>query len=653
MKTFREFLEEAYLVEMRKEDKVKRTRGGRLDQWKGPNPRNEEIEYELEESSTGERSGRRTRGKLTLARGRGADMERQERTTAAIAKKAGLKGTGKYSTKDLRSKAKDYTTYDSEDDMDDIGSTEQDHYIRSYSSARKAAKGERLISKMKPSGKRTATGMTRLKTAPSKESVRRVKDLRKQMTKSGSNKRGAVHTVDIMHRDSGVGKGDRHQQMERGRNFIQAVKDTPKHLKAAGAKKGDTVTGKPTAVMDGEDKKTGEAKRGKLYKKIFGKRSTKPSKKTGLMVGAVSEGKVEWDNPKRPLKSGLTPREKNRAVRKRLGIETPDVDKPSFYKGGPSEKDYERYGKLKAAHDTEKDKKVSKDERHEYKERRGNAIGRRLNIGRLNRITGSYSGAQKGRASESGKGASAVLSRIPGAQERLKKRYGDYADLKRLREPKESFDYSIGEGKVEWDNPKRPLQSGLTPREKNRAKRISTGVENTDKPSFYWDGPNEKDYARYGSLKAAHDKEKDTKVSRKERHKFKKDWTGLTTGQARRKMKTHKMLADPSSIRHDIYQNDLKDDFNYSIGEGIQPLPRDKMLRKISRKSQAAHSANVFRKDYTKRGLKDLESKQREKVAKKASQIKKLKSKLRTHDPVDSRFRELENRDRREKRDNL
>ena len=83
--------------------------------------------------------------------------------------------------------------------------------------------------------------------------------------------------------------------------------------------------------------------------------------------------------------------------------------------------------------------------------------------------------------------------------------------------------------------------------------------------------------------------------------------------------------------------------------EGIQPLPREKMLRKISRKSQAAHSANVFRKDYEERGLKDLEGKQRKKVNKKASQIKKMKSKLRTHDPVDSRFRELENRDRGEK----
>ena len=243
---------------------------------------NEDLSVELEESSTGERS----RGRATLARGRGADMTRQERTTASVAKKAGLRGTGKYSTKDLRKPARDYTTYDSEDTEDDIGSTEHDHFIRTYSSARAAAKGERLITKMKAAG-RTSTGMTKLKTAPSSESVRRVKDLKKQMTKSGASKTGKVHTVDIMHRDSNVGKGDRKQRMERGRNFIKAIKDTPKHLEKAGARKGDTVIGKPTAVMDGEDKKTGEAKRAKLYKNIFGKRSTKKSEKTGLMVGKV------------------------------------------------------------------------------------------------------------------------------------------------------------------------------------------------------------------------------------------------------------------------------------------------------------------------------------------------------------------------------
>ena len=238
--------------------------------------------YELEESSTGER---RPRGFVTMARGRGADMDRRERTTAAIAKKAGLKGTGKYSTKDLRTKAKDYTTYDSEDTDDDYGSTEQDHYIRTHSSARKAAKGD-LIKKYKFSRK-DPQGYTQVKTAPSSESVRRVKDLKKQISKAGANKRGPVHTVDIMHRDSDVGKGDKDQQMERGRNFIQALKDTPKHLKRAGAKKGDAVVGKPTSVMSGEDQKTGVAKRAKLYKKVFGRRSSEKSNKTGLMTGKV------------------------------------------------------------------------------------------------------------------------------------------------------------------------------------------------------------------------------------------------------------------------------------------------------------------------------------------------------------------------------
>jgi hypothetical protein len=237
---------------------------------------------ELCESSGGERMPRGSTGRRT---GRALNqMTRGEKSVAAIATKAGLKGTGKLSTKDLRTKAKDYTTYDSDDDLDDMGSTEQDHYVRTYSSARRASKGENLISKLKPAGK-TPSGMTKLKTAPSSESVRKVKDMKKQMTKTGANKTGKVHTVDIMPRDGEFGKGDRAKQIERGKNFIQAIQDTPKQLKRAGAKPGETVIGKPTAVMSGEDKKTGEAKRAKLYKKIFGSKSTEKSEKTGLMVG--------------------------------------------------------------------------------------------------------------------------------------------------------------------------------------------------------------------------------------------------------------------------------------------------------------------------------------------------------------------------------
>lgn len=242
--------------------------------------------YELEESSTDERMGR-GKSKLTQfgnlkikgnVRSPQNTTTRRRRSIAAISKKAGLKGTGKLSHHDIKSLPRDYTTYDSEDVEDDIGSTEQDHFIRTYNSPRRAASGEQLISKYRGG-----------KVRPSKDSVRKVKDFKKSMTKAGANKRGRVHSVDIIHRDENVGKGDKTQQMERGRNFIQAVKDTPKHLKRAGAKKGETVIGKPTAVMDGEDKKTGVEKRAKLYKKIFGKKSTKKSEKTGMMTGAVEK----------------------------------------------------------------------------------------------------------------------------------------------------------------------------------------------------------------------------------------------------------------------------------------------------------------------------------------------------------------------------
>jgi hypothetical protein len=253
-------------------------------------------EDDLEESSTGERS----RGRATLGRA-GNKMDRRERTVAAIAKKAGLKGTGKYSTKDLRTKPKDYTTYDSDDDLDDVGSTEQDHYIRTHSSPRSFATD--LMSKSKPAG-RNAFGRLKHKVRPSADSVKKVKDLRKSITKVGADKQGPVHIVDIMHRDSSVGKGDRTQQIERGKNFIQALKDTPKHLKKAQieaskdtpkhlkrkpprARKNPLVGGTPTAVMSGESKQTGAAKRAKLYSKIFGKRISKKSNVTGLMTGKV------------------------------------------------------------------------------------------------------------------------------------------------------------------------------------------------------------------------------------------------------------------------------------------------------------------------------------------------------------------------------
>ena len=60
------------------------------------------------------------------------------------------------------------------------------------------------------------------------------------------------------------------------------------------------------------------------------------------------------------------------------------------------------------------------------------------------------------------------------------------------------------EGKVPWNDPNRPLQSGHTPAEKNRAKRERTGVEDPNKSQM--DIPD-KDMVRYGGMKTADDTE--------------------------------------------------------------------------------------------------------------------------------------------------
>jgi len=75
-------------------------------------------------------------------------------------------------------------------------------------------------------------------------------------------------------------------------------------------------------------------------------------------------------------------------------------------------------------------------------------------------------------------------------------------DIRNLQEA--YFDVAMGEGKVPWDDPNRPLQSGHTPAEKNRAKRARTGVEDPNK--FQMD-ISDKDMARYGGMKTADDTE--------------------------------------------------------------------------------------------------------------------------------------------------
>ena len=92
----------------------------------------------------------------------------------------------------------------------------------------------------------------------------------------------------------------------------------------------------------------------------------------------------------------------------------------------------------------------------------------------------------------------------------------------------------VYEGKVPWNDPDHPLQSGHTPAEKNRAKRARTGVENPNKHQM---DISDKDMARYGGMKEVDDaetsnapKEKKTLFGKKKPlehktppHEFKKD----------------------------------------------------------------------------------------------------------------------------------
>ena len=116
------------------------------------------------------------------------------------------------------------------------------------------------------------------------------------------------------------------------------------------------------------------------------------------------------------------------------------------------------------------------------------------------------------------------------------------------------------EGKVEWDNPKKPLQSGFTPREKNRAKRKLMDIERPEKLDIF-DTPTTRRYERYGNLKSAHDKEKDKKVPKNKIQKFKKaphSSSGKTIGQIRRASGTN-LIRSTSSLKQDVYQSNLKE----------------------------------------------------------------------------------------------
>jgi hypothetical protein len=95
----------------------------------------------------------------------------------------------------------------------------------------------------------------------------------------------------------------------------------------------------------------------------------------------------------------------------------------------------------------------------------------------------------------------------------------------------------------------------------------------------------------------------------------------------------------------------LKKKDDKKVEEGYEPLPAGKMNSKIWIKGQRARSAKSFMKDYKNTGALDLVKLKKDKLSKAASQIKNMKSVLRNHDSLDSRFKEMENQDKGEKKE--
>lgn len=162
------------------------------------------------------------------------------------------------------------------------------------------------------------------------------------------------------------------------------------------------------------------------------------------------------------------------------------------------------------------------------------------------------------------------------------------------------YEPSIEEGRIPWDDTNRPLRSGWTPREKNRAKRISTGVENPEV------SPSEKNMERYGKLKTAHDENKNLKVKKKDLHKDKEDYgmgrhNVLALGDVRERMPSDSRKGERGSGLHRAPRNSI-----LSSGKGTHE-ERLKAVRELGSDKYGAKNDESRDKYYEKgpKGLKE------------------------------------------------
>jgi len=112
----------------------------------------------------------------------------------------------------------------------------------------------------------------------------KVKSLRTQLHNPETPKDAKVHDVSI-----GAPKKHVKGPAAKARAFLRAVKDTPKHVKSAGAKKGDIVTNQPTQIGKSRRKRSdeeGAEQRGRIYQKA----GMQPmNKKTGVQHAHVKD----------------------------------------------------------------------------------------------------------------------------------------------------------------------------------------------------------------------------------------------------------------------------------------------------------------------------------------------------------------------------
>jgi hypothetical protein len=120
------------------------------------------------------------------------------------------------------------------------------------------------------------------KVEPTSNRVRRAKELRRQL--GGDRTAKKVHDVSVFTKGDSPNKNDPKQLVSRGKSFKKEVRAVPKSLKDIGAKPGDKVAATPVAHMPGENSKSGQQKRDKIYTKELG---AKMNSRTGKTMGTV------------------------------------------------------------------------------------------------------------------------------------------------------------------------------------------------------------------------------------------------------------------------------------------------------------------------------------------------------------------------------